>query len=224
MKLFGVAKIKCYYKFMEVKIIRQKRKTMVLKVLNSQVAELHIPIKMSAYKIEEFLESKRDWLNKAQKRMLENENFSNYFDLQKYVYVNGEKVYNVNCLAMDYDNFTDEKKHKVLRKHYLSLFQQMEKLAYELSEKTGLTFKQLKSCDSTRIWGSYNSDRIMKLNWKLVVLPKRLAYYVVCHELCHSLHFNHKPQFWKDVEKICPDYKKLKGELKKYSFILRTKF
>ncbi len=209
---------------MEVKIIRQRRKTMVLKVFNAQTAELRVPMKMSLSKVEKFLDSKKGWLDKVEKRMLENESFSNCFDFQNFIYINGEKVLEAKSLIKGFENFTEEKKQKVVRKYYLSLFSNLEKLAVEVSVKTGLTFKQLKPCDSSRIWGSYNSNRVMKLNWKLIVLPKRLVYYVICHELCHSIHLNHKPQFWKDVEKLCPDFKMLKKELKNFSFVLRTKF
>ncbi|MDE6583297.1 MAG: M48 family metallopeptidase [Clostridia bacterium] len=125
---------------------------------------------------------------------------------------------------MDCKNLSPERKQRIVKKYYLSMFGNLEKIALEVSNKTGLSYKQLKSCESSRIWGSYSSTRVMKLNWKLIVLPYRLVYYVVCHELCHSVHMNHKPQFWKDVEKLCPDYKELKKELKKYSFVLRFKF
>ena len=64
----------------------------------------------------------------------------------------------------------------------------------------------------------------MKLNWKLLILPRNLAEYVVCHELCHSLHMNHQPKFWKAVEKICPDFKTRKKELSKYGFLLKNGF
>lgn len=214
----------CYYLNMEVKIIRQKRKTMVLKVFNSKLAELRVPMKMPSYKVEEFLLSKKDWLSKVEKRFLLNESFSEEFDFENYVYINGQKVSNINQLVMDYKNLSQERKQKVVKKYYLSMFGNLEKLALEVSNKTGLSYKQIKSCDSSRIWGSYSSTRVMKLNWRLIILPYRLAYYVVCHELCHSIHMNHKPQFWRDVEKLCPDYKELKKELKQYSFVLRYKF
>lgn len=222
--LFVFERVMCYYKNMEIKIIRQKRKTMVLKVFNSKYAEVRVPMKMPADKVQEFLLSKRDWLEKVEKKFLSNESFSEKFDFENYVYINGEKAYSVNQLVMDDKNLSPERKQKIVKKFYLSMFGDIEKLAVEMSRKTGLTYKQLKSCDSSRVWGSYSSTRVLKLNWKLVVLPSRLAYYVVCHELCHSIHMNHKPQFWKDVEKLCPDYKKLKKELKEYSFVLKTNF
>ena len=50
---------------------------------------------------------------------------------------------------------------------------------------------------------------------------KDLIDYIIVHELCHSKFMNHKPQFWKEVEKYCPNYKILRQKIKEYSFLLK---
>ena len=37
--------------------------------------------------------------------------------------------------------------------------------------------------------------------------PIEVLEYVVVHELCHRLHANHSKAFWKEVERVLPDYK-----------------
>jgi len=44
--------------------------------------------------------------------------------------------------------------------------------------------------------------------------PEKIIDYVVIHELCHLIHFNHSRDFWKSVGNIMPDYKSRKEWLK----------
>ena len=44
--------------------------------------------------------------------------------------------------------------------------------------------------------------------------PNRIVDYIVLHELCHLLHHDHSPKFWKEVERVMPDYKEHKEWLK----------
>ena len=62
-------------------------------------------------------------------------------------------------------------------------------------------------------WGSCNSRREVRFSWRLIKARPALIDYVVCHELAHLRHMNHSPAFWKEVERMCPDYKLLKAEL-----------
>jgi predicted metal-dependent hydrolase len=63
-------------------------------------------------------------------------------------------------------------------------------------------------------WGSCTSNGTVRLNLQLIKLPTRLIDYVVVHELAHLREMNHSPAFWQVVEGSCPDYAKLRRELK----------
>ena len=209
---------------MKIKLIKEKRKTIVLKVIDSNNAVLKVPKTISDKKIEEFLKSKENWLKKTSTRMKDNESFSTDFDFENFIYLNGKPFVSTKEISLEFDKLDSEGKKEEIRKYYLSMFWKLEELADKLSSETGLKYNEIKMTDSVRIWGSYNSKRQMKLNFKLLILPENLIEYVIYHELCHSIHMNHKPQFWKDLEKICPNYKALKKELNKYSFVLKTNF
>ena len=68
------------------------------------------------------------------------------------------------------------------------------------------------SSASTR-WGSCNTRREVRLSWRLVKAPPPLIDYVICHELAHLRHMNHSRAFWGEVERQCPDYRRLRDEL-----------
>jgi predicted metal-dependent hydrolase len=62
-------------------------------------------------------------------------------------------------------------------------------------------------------WGSCNSRREVRLAWRLLKARRELIDYVVCHELAHLRHMNHSAAFWAEVERQCPDYRRLRAEL-----------
>lgn len=63
-------------------------------------------------------------------------------------------------------------------------------------------------------WGSCTPYGDLEFNWVIVMAPNRIVDYVVVHELCHLLHHDHSPQFWKEVERVIPDYLECKEWLK----------
>jgi hypothetical protein len=64
-------------------------------------------------------------------------------------------------------------------------------------------------------WGSCNEKTGIRLSWRLIHAPLRLIDYVVAHELAHLVEMNHSARFWKVVERLCPDYRTARDELKR---------
>ena len=62
-------------------------------------------------------------------------------------------------------------------------------------------------------WGSCNQTSV-RLNWRLIHLPPHLIDYVVAHELAHLIEMNHSPRFWTEVERVYPDWRAARAELK----------
>lgn len=63
-------------------------------------------------------------------------------------------------------------------------------------------------------WGSCSSKADIHYNWKIIMATDEVVDYVVVHELCHILHHNHSPAFWKAVELYWPSYRDCKAWLK----------
>jgi predicted metal-dependent hydrolase len=79
-------------------------------------------------------------------------------------------------------------------------------------EPCGVGIKTFKSR-----WGSCSSKGRIDFNWQIIMAPNRMVDYVVVHELCHLKRHDHSAKFWKEVERVMPDFLSAKDWLKKYS-------
>ncbi len=62
-------------------------------------------------------------------------------------------------------------------------------------------------------WGSCGKGGWLYFHWKTVLLPARIAEYVLVHELAHLHEPHHTPDFWLRVERAMPDYERRKAWL-----------
>lgn len=66
-------------------------------------------------------------------------------------------------------------------------------------------------------WGVYNKkNHSITLNSRLIEFNIEKIDYVIVHELCHIIHFDHSKEFWHLVEKYFPDYKRVRKEMNNY--------
>lgn len=64
-------------------------------------------------------------------------------------------------------------------------------------------------------WGVCNTkNHNVTLNYELYRYDIDCLEYVIIHELSHFLEPNHSKNFWRIVEKYCPNYKEIKNKLK----------
>ena len=69
-------------------------------------------------------------------------------------------------------------------------------------------------------WGSCSAKGNINFNYKIALLPERLADYIIVHELSHLLELNHSERFWELVRSNCPTYEENRKWLRMYgSFI-----
>ena len=65
-------------------------------------------------------------------------------------------------------------------------------------------------------WGSCSRKGNLSFNYRIALLPPRLADYIIVHELCHLTEFNHSSKFWALVAKTFPEHKAQRKELRGY--------
>ncbi len=80
-----------------------------------------------------------------------------------------------------------------------------------------VTIDKIRLGNWKRQWGSCSSGMALGFHYKLSLLPTHLAEYIVAHELAHTTHFNHSKAFWELVERLCPDAKAHRKQLRQYA-------
>lgn len=215
-----------------VTVEKKNIKHMYIRILppNGEV-KVTAPLSVPDEKIIAFVESKKEWILKKQKYIIEN-------DIKPPLkYDNGEKHYvwgreytlqlisnsNVKHVLID-------KKKAILylpipkrstiekRKSILDEFYRKElKLAIPdaLDRCTKIVGKTPKSVTVRKMknWGNCKQDGRITLNLNLAKKDHECLEYVMIHELCHLIEFNHGKNFKKLMDTFCPDWKKIKKRL-----------
>lgn len=92
----------------------------------------------------------------------------------------------------------------------------MQTLLDAISNRYCLRYASMKITSARGRWGSCNSQKKICFSFRTVFLPDELAEYLAVHELCHTVRMNHSPDFWREVERILPDYLSRRKALKGY--------
>ena len=100
----------------------------------------------------------------------------------------------------------------------------LEEDAWEVVRRRGRTHGldpqglQVKELDT--LWGSCGRDGVLRLDRKLVRVPRPVFEYVVVHELCHLKHRDHSPAFWSLVRQVLPDFEERKTWLEEHEVMV----
>ena len=105
-----------------------------------------------------------------------------------------------------------------MKKHYI----QNKKVAEEIIKKWVHHFASLYNVKVERVsirnqktrWGSCSKHGNLNFNYKLIYLPQDQKSYVIVHELCHLIEFNHSRRFWVQVEHTIPKHKEIRRKLR----------
>ncbi|MEI8275480.1 MAG: SprT family zinc-dependent metalloprotease [Hyphomicrobiales bacterium] len=77
----------------------------------------------------------------------------------------------------------------------------------------GVTLKRVSIRDQSSRWGSCSTTGVLSYSWRLILAPDFVLNYLAAHEAAHLVEMNHSRAFWRQVERICPEFKKAKAWL-----------
>lgn len=86
----------------------------------------------------------------------------------------------------------------------------------ELALKYGFSYNRVFIRNQKTRWGSCSAKNNINLNIKLARLPDELLDYVIIHELVHTRVKNHGSRFWREMDKILGNAKKVDAKMKPY--------
>ena len=90
--------------------------------------------------------------------------------------------------------------------------------AYPYYEKYGIKYPVIKFRKMKTRWGSCHTVKgILTFNTQLIYAPIECVEYVVWHEFTHFSQANHSDKFYKELEKIYPDWRASRKKLKEIS-------
>lgn len=175
-----------------MRIIYSDRKTLSIEVPNSTEVVVRAPRRLSGRKIDAFVESRREWIEESRRRLAAREQAAG-------------------------PPLTPEDVASLRESAQVDLLTRVSRWSKDLGVRPSrVTIRNQKSR-----WGSCSSRGAISLNCQLMRFDEPERDYVVVHELCHLLEFNHSRKFWEHVGRCYPDYPEAKKKLSS-SLILRV--
>lgn len=108
------------------------------------------------------------------------------------------------------------------KKHYLQNKSEARKIILQtlifFADLYGVKYKKVAVKNQKTRWGSCSKSGNLNFNYKIAFLPKEQRDYILVHEVCHLIEFNHSKRFWAEVEKTIPNYKEIRKKIKTQSF------
>ncbi|MBC2580185.1 M48 family metallopeptidase [Clostridium sp. DJ247] len=223
------------------KIVREKRKTISIRITDKGEVLITSPFNVSEETIKTILKKKEKWI--ISKVQLFTNRLSNYKEKE---FVNGEKFLYLGkelqlefCIRHSKKVYTDiqegklkvyvnnyEKNHQEIRNSIIDFYR--KKAMDILSERTKIYSelievrpKKIIIKDQKTIWGSCSSKGNLNYNYRIIMAPMEIIDYIVVHELCHLVHMNHSKEYWNTVKLVLLDYERRRQWLKDNGYLLK---
>ena len=208
-----------------------RKKTIAIKI-NGGLVEVSAPKKISQTEIDSFIQKKLPWIKKKlqiqrEKIIPERKKYLNgeyFLFMEKNLKLNITSIKGEGSYIDDYEikivlkenDINNSSKIKIeLEKIYKKYaFQILKEKTFSIANSLNVNPKKITVRSYKRRWGCCSHDKNISYNWKLIMAPEKIIDYVIIHELCHLIHFNHSKDFWNSVSNILPDYKSSKEWLK----------
>lgn len=200
----------------KVQIEKKNNKNIYFRVREDLTIYVTAPYLTSDKKIKKLINENSNSILKMIERVEKQNEKKNYFYFlgKKYdivIYNNAkEPIIDVDKVFVKDKNDLD----KFRRKEANEIFKNRFDICYSLFEEN-IPYPEMKIRKMKRKWGYCNKVKnLIMLNLELINYSIDEIDYVIIHELCHLVHFDHSKSFWNLVKKYKPNYKENKKILK----------
>lgn len=162
---------------MEYKVIRSKRRTVALEITRELEVVVRAPQRMSQKEIEKFVTAHAEWIRVHYARQA------------------------ARVAAHPAPTDAEIAVYKQKAKDILP-----QKVAY-YAAIMGVTPTSVRITSAQRRFGSCSSKNGLCFSWRVMQYPEEAIDYVVVHELAHIRQHNHSAAFYREIQKVMPDYK-----------------
>ena len=167
----------------QITVIRSNRRTIAIQVNPDLTVTIRAPRCATQREIDRILREKQPWIQKHMKQMKEKR---------------------AQYDAMEMDGLTDAECRQLKQKAQAYIPERVEYFANIM----GVDYGRITIRNQKTRWGSCSGKGNLNFNCLLMLAPPEVIDYVVIHELCHRKEMNHSRAFWREIEKVMPDYKK----------------
>jgi predicted metal-dependent hydrolase len=211
-------------------IIRSRRKTLSISIDSFGRLIVRAPIRFDEERIFAFLKEKESWILRKQAERkgagmdLPPDNLDGYEFLllgkkTKIQLVEGTKVgfdAEQNVIYLPHKN-AKERLVKWLKENAKRI---LATVTQQKAKEMQTTFQSVSISSAKTRWGTCSFDNKIRYSFRLLYAPKEVVEYVAVHELAHTKHKNHSPQFWAEVTKYVPDWKQKRKWLKTHAVLM----
>ena len=141
------------------------------------------------------------WGNEHELQLISNENVKQAFAKDDIIYLPVPKRSTIDKRKSILDEFY----RKELKIAIPPVFEKCTKIVGR--KPASVTVRKMKN------WGNCKQDGRITLNLNLAKKDKKCLEYVTIHELCHLIEFNHGKNFKKLMDEFCPNWKEIKKRL-----------
>jgi len=219
---------------LEYKITRRaRRRTLSIVISRDNRIVVRANQSLPEKEIAKFIESKRSWISKTlkindayrrlytPKKFISGEKFlylGKEFSLRIERGKNKKTEFNNGTVWVVLPDFIKNPSDYIQGKLVQWYRSQSKKILNErvilYSQMLNVDAKNVKIRTLKRTWANCSVQGVLTFSWRLIMTPLHIIDYVVVHELAHRIHHNHSARFWKQVEKIIPEYKVYKKWLR----------
>jgi predicted metal-dependent hydrolase len=222
---------------MNILITRTKRKKTISILIKDGNVEVKAPFNLKQNEIDGFILKKEKWIkNKIllQKKIKQLPK-KKFIDGEVFKFLGKDLILKINIndvirtyikndyICLDLKNNSKNNRDKIKKELELFYRSFSEKILKEKtlieSKKMNLKVEKIKVRSYKNRWGSCSSNGDISYNWKLIMAPEKIINYVIIHELCHLIHFNHSRDYWGEVSKKLPNYRESKEWLKSNQYL-----